>query len=201
MHDGWRSSPHSCNATAQSRSRWFAISGGARSARTRQPYRQDQALSVHGEREKPARNGKFAGGTYGVQRKYNELSLPLDQRAEWNGYRNEAVAAPLALSRNSMRLLLSPMFVAEVQCHHSNGDLLKKLWDRTRSFLAGKANRDPREKSDPWWEGMFTGRGKLDSDSEKRPDSSGPLTRPLTVDDVLRRGALARGGELIENEE
>src|SRR5207244_10352466 len=100
-----------------------------------------------------------------------------------------------------MRLLLSPILVVGVKCHHSNGDLLNELWGRARSLLSGRAIRGRRRKSEPWWSGLFTTRDGEVGFSEKPAKSHDHLPRPLSVQDVLRRGAMASDGELIEPEE
>jgi hypothetical protein len=74
-------------------------------------------------------------------------------------------------------------------------DLVNDIWVRAKSLFSSKAGRAPRQKSDPWWSGLFNRQdGVTKFDPEQSTAPCGQLPLPLTVQDVLRRGALAMQG-------
>ena len=72
-----------------------------------------------------------------------------------------------------------------------------EIWVRAKSLFSSRARRAPRQKSDSWWSGLFHREDAgATFDSEQRT----PRRDHLTVQDVLRRGAMARDTELLEIE-
>lgn len=79
-----------------------------------------------------------------ADKKYDELSLPLDQRAEWNGYRDEAVAAPLAYRARP----LGGMWATPPYLHNGSVpnlyQLLSPVEKRDKHFFVGSREFDPK---------------------------------------------------------
>jgi hypothetical protein len=79
------------------------------------------------------------------------------------------------------------------------GDLVIEIWGRAKLLFSSKGSCAPRQKSDSWWSGLF-GDKENSFDSEQGVAPHGHLPRPLTVQEVLRRRAIAKDTELFEME-
>ena len=72
---------------------------------------------------------------------------------------------------------------------------MNDIWLRAKSLFSSKAGRALRQKSNSWWSGLFNWQdGVAKFDSEQGTAPCGQLPLPLTVQDVLRRGAMALQG-------
>ncbi|HZQ70071.1 MAG TPA: cytochrome c [Terriglobales bacterium] len=79
-----------------------------------------------------------------AEKKYDELSLPLSKRAEWNGYRDEAVAAPLAYRARP----LGGIWATPPYLHNGSVpnlyQLLSPVEKRETHFYVGSREFDPK---------------------------------------------------------
>lgn len=81
-----------------------------------------------------------------------------------------------------------------------HGELVNGMWSRAKSMFSGKGSRQqPRQKSESWWAGLCM-QQDAGGPAEESPGAYRSLPRPLTVEDVLRRGASAMEGQGLEME-
>ncbi|HZQ70070.1 MAG TPA: hypothetical protein VFA68_16210 [Terriglobales bacterium] len=67
--------------------------------------------------------------------------------------------------------------------------------------MSARTGRERRRKSGSWWSGLFTwSEGEVSFNAQEPPASCDHLPRPLSVEDVLRRGTMARDRDLIEGQ-